>query len=177
MLFLKGPTKTWYPTFDKMADECCALTANVPANLQICRTQPEPWSEGSGSSHWWVRFELYICFLHASSSSVLPKMWVRVRFVRFWFGSIPISSIYLCKLIDLVVITMMVTIKTMTTVADMCFSFQYLSRVYCRAALRQNSAAPSTPHDIPYRALFRQPNGPWSSTTTFSEQIHFDTDN
>jgi len=49
MLFLKGRTKTWYLTFDKMADECCALTANIPVNLQICRTQPEPGSEGSGS--------------------------------------------------------------------------------------------------------------------------------
>ena len=49
MLFLKGLTKTWYMTFDKMADECCPLTVNVPANLQICRTQPESGSEGSGS--------------------------------------------------------------------------------------------------------------------------------
>ena len=36
----------------------------------------------------------------------------------------------------------------------------YLSIVYCWATLRQNSAAPRTPQDIPYRALFRQPNGP-----------------
>ena len=32
-----------------MADKFCALTANVPANLQICRTQAESWSEGSSS--------------------------------------------------------------------------------------------------------------------------------
>jgi len=51
MLFLKGRTKTWYMTFNKMADECCALIADVPANLPICQTQPEPGSEGSGSSH------------------------------------------------------------------------------------------------------------------------------
>jgi len=25
VLFLNGLTKTWYLTFDKMADECCAL--------------------------------------------------------------------------------------------------------------------------------------------------------
>jgi len=25
MLFLNGLTRTWYLTFDKMADECCAL--------------------------------------------------------------------------------------------------------------------------------------------------------
>ena len=48
---LKGPTKTWDLPFDTMAYECCALIANVPANLQICRTQLEPGSEGSGSSH------------------------------------------------------------------------------------------------------------------------------
>ena len=35
-----------------------------------------------------------------------------------------------------------------------------LSSVYCRAAAKQNSAAPRTPHDIPYLALFRQLNGP-----------------
>ena len=67
-----------------MADGCCALTANLPANLQICRTQPEPGSEGSGSvrvrdtdGFGSVRFEFYICFLHVSSSSVRS---VRVRF-------------------------------------------------------------------------------------------------
>ena len=49
MLFGKGLTKTWYLTFDKMADECCALTPNVPVNLQICRTHPKHRSEGSGS--------------------------------------------------------------------------------------------------------------------------------
>ena len=63
-----------------MADECCSLTANLPANLQICRTQPEPGSEGSGSSHWWVRF---------GSSSKCFTTWVLVRFA---FGSIPISN-------------------------------------------------------------------------------------
>lgn len=36
----------------------------------------------------------------------------------------------------------------------------YLSRVYCRAAWKQNSAAPRAPQAIPYRALFRQPKGP-----------------
>ena len=45
---LKVLTKTWYLTFDKMADECCALTAKL-INLQIYRTKPEPGSEGSGS--------------------------------------------------------------------------------------------------------------------------------
>jgi len=68
-----------------MADLCCALTANVPANLQICRTKPKPESEGSGSGPVRVR--------HIDGfGSVLPKMWVLVRFVRFGFGSIPIST-------------------------------------------------------------------------------------
>jgi len=48
-----------------------------------------------------------------------------------------------------------------TTMTSMVPTQVYLCRVYCRAMSRQNSAAPSTPHDIPYRALFRQPNGPW----------------
>ena len=80
------------------------ITANVPANLQICRSQPEPKSEGSVRVRHidgFVRFEFYICFLYVSSSSVrffpkcefyfgsvLPKMWV---LVRFGLGSIPIS--------------------------------------------------------------------------------------
>ena len=36
----------------------------------------------------------------------------------------------------------------------------HLSNVYCLAACRQNSAAPSAPHPIPYRALLKQPNAP-----------------
>ena len=38
----------------------------------------------------------------------------------------------------------------------------YLSNVYCLAASKQNSAAPSVPHAMPYLALFRHPNGPYS---------------
>src|ERR1700688_714387 len=34
------------------------------------------------------------------------------------------------------------------------------SSVYCRAACQQNSAAPITPQEIPYRARLRQPKGP-----------------
>ena len=52
-------------------------------------------------------------------------------------------------------ITMATMVKSVLLV--LC---QYLSIVYCRATLRQNSAAPTTPQDMPYRALFRQPNGP-----------------
>lgn len=33
-----------------------------------------------------------------------------------------------------------------------------LSRVYCRAVAKQNSAAPSAPHAIPYRADDKQLN-------------------
>ena len=36
----------------------------------------------------------------------------------------------------------------------------YLSNVYCLAASKQNSAAPSVPQAIPNLALFKQPNGP-----------------
>ena len=56
--------------------------------------------------------------------------------------------------------TIATTIITMTTMAKSALLSQYLSIVYCRATLRQNSAAPTTPQDMPYRALFRQPNGP-----------------
>merc|ERR1719357_262586 len=35
-----------------------------------------------------------------------------------------------------------------------------LSRVYCLAAWKQNSAAPRAPQAMPYRALLRQPKGP-----------------
>ena len=38
----------------------------------------------------------------------------------------------------------------------------HLSKVYCLAVSRQNSAAPSAPHAIPYRALFKHPNGPYT---------------
>ena len=36
----------------------------------------------------------------------------------------------------------------------------FRSNVYWRAASRQNSAAPKAPQAIPYRALFKHPNGP-----------------
>lgn len=44
----------------------------------------------------------------------------------------------------------------------LCPDIMYLSRVYCRAAWKQNSVAPRAPKAVPYRALFRQPKGPWS---------------
>lgn len=47
-----------------------------------------------------------------------------------------------------------------TIIVRLSSPLAYLSKVYCRAVARQNSAAPRTPQDIPKRALFRQPNGP-----------------
>ena len=43
----------------------------------------------------------------------------------------------------------------------------HLSSVYCLAVSRQNSAAPSAPHAMPYLALFRQPNGPWTKEVQY----------
>ena len=37
-----------------------------------------------------------------------------------------------------------------------CFLFM----VYSRAVSKQSSAAPKTPHEIPYLALFKHPKGP-----------------
>jgi len=94
---IKSPVQCLWCQSDHLAnqiqfDECCALAANLPANLQICRTQPEPVSEGSGSVWvrlWWVRF--------GSSSNYVFSTWVLVRFgssqnvssslVRVWFDS------------------------------------------------------------------------------------------
>ena len=45
-----------------MADECCALTANVPTNLQICRTQREPGSEASGSVRFPSLLRMSVCY-------------------------------------------------------------------------------------------------------------------
>ena len=47
-----------------------------------------------------------------------------------------------------------------------------LSSVYCLAVSRQNSAAPRAPQAMPYRALFKQPNGPWcNDTACFSREL------
>ena len=46
-------------------------------------------------------------------------------------------------------------------VKDYCYGTD-LSKVYCLAVARQNSAAPRAPQAMPYRALFRQLKGPWS---------------
>ena len=40
----------------------------------------------------------------------------------------------------------------------------------------QNSAAPSTPQEIPYRARFRQPNGPFRPSTWGSKRVLADLD-
>ena len=41
----------------------------------------------------------------------------------------------------------------------------FLSNVYCKALCQQSSAAPITPQDIPYLALFRQLKGPFKPST------------
>ncbi len=46
------------------------------------------------------------------------------------------------------------------------------SRVYCLAAFQQNSAAPITPHEIPYLAKFRHENGPLK-LCTFGRTLSF----
>ena len=59
-----------------MADECCALTANVLATLQICRTQPEPGSEGLGSvrvRHIGGFGSVRVLYMFSSSVRFFPK--------------------------------------------------------------------------------------------------------
>jgi hypothetical protein len=41
----------------------------------------------------------------------------------------------------------------------------FLSKTYCLALWKQNSAAPKTPQDIPNLALFKHENGPFSPFT------------